>query len=390
VSERTLLLLDIDGVLVHPVGYKMALRATVNHFAAQMGLPEMGPDDEEIAIFEACGITNEWDSGAMCVSTIVLAALEERPDLRRDTLGGTLEAINAEGAPVSRPDYRILARTILPMIQRGQGVPAALHLAQLAQYTDAENLPLLAALLDDVYTIRTPTTQIFQNHTLGSVYYAETYGETPPLQLDSYLKQYDMPLLSKTNRERLVTWHGANGNGAAVFTARPSWPPVDLPERNPFGHAPEAELAAELLEIEGKIPLIGQGRIVWLAAQYGRLSTDYLKPAPVQALAAIGAAASHSEKEALEAAAELYETGKLSGPLAALKGDNLRVFVFEDATTGVRAARAAVERLRHAGLNIHFEAVGVSPHPEKQAALREVADHVVNQVNEGLALVFGN
>ena len=76
-TQRTLILLDVDGVLIHPVGYKVALRDTVDYFAAAMGLPEINIDENEIAIFEACGITNEWDSGAMCVSALLLAALAQ-------------------------------------------------------------------------------------------------------------------------------------------------------------------------------------------------------------------------------------------------------------------------------------------------------------------------
>ncbi len=86
-SQRTLLLFDVDGVLVHPVGYRAALRALVDRFAAQTGI---GPDDNEIAFFEACGFINEWDSGAVCVSAILLAALDQRPDLRRGTSGRNL------------------------------------------------------------------------------------------------------------------------------------------------------------------------------------------------------------------------------------------------------------------------------------------------------------
>jgi len=95
--SRTLILFDVDGVLVHPVGYKKALHDTLDYFAAQMGLGGLGLDDHEIGVFEACGITNEWDSGALCLSTILLAALSERPDLRRATLDETLAAVRAAG-----------------------------------------------------------------------------------------------------------------------------------------------------------------------------------------------------------------------------------------------------------------------------------------------------
>lgn len=80
-AQRTLLLLDVDGVLVHPLGYRDALRATVDHFAGRMGQTVVDITDDEIAVFEACGITNEWDSGAICVSALLLAVLGQQPDL---------------------------------------------------------------------------------------------------------------------------------------------------------------------------------------------------------------------------------------------------------------------------------------------------------------------
>jgi hypothetical protein len=55
----------------------------------------------------------------------------------------------------------------------------------------------------------------------------------------------------------------------------------------------------------------------------------------------------------------------------------------------VNAIRLAVEQLKRAGLAVTFEAVGVSPNADKQAALARVADRVVDDVNAGLALVPG-
>jgi hypothetical protein len=397
VTARAILLLDVDGVLVHPVGYKEALRATIDVFAAQMGLPPMGPRHDEIAIFEACGFTNEWDSGAVCVATILLAALDQRPDLRRKTLDATFAAIRDARLTIARPDFVGIAREVLRWHGDGQ-FPAARTLELLSARRDGAPLALLTALLGNVYdAIGTPTTRLFQTHTLGSARFEATYGQPAPLQTESYLLAHDVPLLSADNRDRLLNWRAQPGNGAAIFTARPSLPPADLgnppptvpTSGQPAGYAPEAELAAELLGLNGKIPLLGQGRVSWLAQQTGRGTADYIKPSPVQSLAAIGAAVSGVETEALRAAAALFEQHALTGPLAALRGGVARVAVFEDTTGGIRATRTAVDLLRRAGVDARFEAVGVSPHPDKRAALVEVADHVVDDVNAGLPLIWG-
>jgi hypothetical protein len=392
-DPRTLILFDVDGVLIHPVGYKVALRALVDYFAVHMGQPAMGPSDDEIAVFEACGLTNEWDSGAMCVSAMLLAALECRPDVRRVTLESTLAAIQGSGVPFSRPDFTSTAREIAHHHPDGH-LPAVHYLALLSARTDPANLPLLRALLGDVYDVRSaPTTRIFQTYTLGSERFAATYGQPAPFESSSYLADYDVPLLADENRERLLRWSQVPGHGAAIFTARPSLPPADLPHGEPpgdppAGYAPEAELAAELIGLAGKVPLIGQGRVGWLAWRNGRGAAEYVKPSPVQALASIGAAASGSETGALKAAAALFEHGELAGPLAGLAGHPTHVIVFEDTAGGIRAAQKAVGLLQRAGLEVAFEGVGVSPQADKRAALAQVADHVVDEINAGLALVW--
>ena len=57
----TVVLLDIDGVLIRPGGYRAALHATLNHFARLMGIPDFKFHEEQIAGFERRGITSEWD-----------------------------------------------------------------------------------------------------------------------------------------------------------------------------------------------------------------------------------------------------------------------------------------------------------------------------------------
>lgn len=389
-QTHSLLLFDVDGVLVHPVGYKVALRATVSHFLGLMGLPDYAPDEDEIAIFEACGITNEWDSGAICVAALLTDALAADPALRRATLDETLAAIRDARLTLQRPDYAALARRILEATpESAKDVPAARYLALISQ-PSADHLPLLSALLADVYAMDTPTTRIFQTHTLGSARYAEAYGVPAPLESESALATHDRPLLSPEMRDRLLAWSAEPGHGAVIFTARPSLPPAGTERVREIVYSPEAELALELLGLDGQLPLMAQGRVGWLARQRGRSAAEYVKPSPVQALAAIGAATSGDEPASLLAAAVLAEEGRLEGPLAALRGQRVNVTVFEDATGGIRATLSAVRLLREAGLDIRARTIGVSPHPDKRAALAAIAEHVVDDVNEGLALFWSD
>src|SRR5438445_8189960 len=95
--QRTTFLFDVDGVLVHPRGYKEALRATLDLIAERMGQPPIHLTDDEISVFEAVHLTNEWDSSAMAASALLVDVLNARPDLCRDTLDATIAAIHDAG-----------------------------------------------------------------------------------------------------------------------------------------------------------------------------------------------------------------------------------------------------------------------------------------------------
>ena len=52
-----IILLDVDGVLVYPGGYRAALRATLDHFI----YPTLEIDEETLTELERRGIASEWD-----------------------------------------------------------------------------------------------------------------------------------------------------------------------------------------------------------------------------------------------------------------------------------------------------------------------------------------
>jgi hypothetical protein len=123
----------------------------------------------------------------------------------------------------------------------------------------------------------------------------------------------------------------------------------------------------------------------WLAASRGKDPAAYLKPSPVQALAAIRAAVTGEEAASLKAAADLVEDRTQTGPFDGLPGWPWRVIVFEDSAGGIIAARQAVDLLREVGLPVDLDGVGVAIQASKRAALAKVAGRIVADVNEGLA-----
>src|SRR5688500_9327074 len=108
--QRTVFLFDVDGVFVHPRGYKEALRATLNVLAERIGQPPIHLTDDETSVFEAVYLTNEWDSAAMVATALLIDILTAHPNLCRATLDETEAAVRASGVTVPRRDLSELAR----------------------------------------------------------------------------------------------------------------------------------------------------------------------------------------------------------------------------------------------------------------------------------------
>jgi phosphoglycolate phosphatase-like HAD superfamily hydrolase len=384
-NPHVLFLFDVDGVLVNPRGYKQALYASLNYFADRMGQPAQNLTYEEIARFEASGLTNEWESLAMCVSLLLTSVLNEKPDLTRNTFALTLDPVRRGGVEVPRPDYTKLAAEVKQLNPEGLR-PSHTVRDLMLKRTPKIAHALLHELLDDVYSIETPTTRIFQHYTLGSERFEDTYNRSSDIKVASQLLLNDIPHIQSGVLEEFLS----RDFDVAIYSARPSLPPNDLAtsEREALDSAlypPEGDLAAGLLGVIDAVPLIAGGRIAWLAAEYKRDITEFMKPAPVQALAAIGAALSAQEKSALEAAVTFFDEGELVWPLDQLKDQHTHVIVFEDSVGGIRAVQKAVTMLREAGIQIDVEAVGVAVEPSKREALEPVADRIIEEINLALS-----
>ena len=109
-----------------------------------------------------------------------------------------------------------------------------------------------------------------------------------------------------------------------------------------------------------------------MAREFGGDPNLWIKPAPLHALAAIGAAVSGDEKASLLGAYALVEEGRLQPPFSELVNETLNVTVFEDSASGVHAVKRGVEILRIAGVACRLVVKGIATHPEKCANLEKV------------------
>ncbi|HLA45911.1 MAG TPA: hypothetical protein VJZ27_20855, partial [Aggregatilineales bacterium] len=286
------------------------------------------------------------------------------------TFEATIQNIAGNGAHLPQPDFAALARRCPPISSEIKPGRAALG-------TIFPETPLFTELLANTHDLNAPMTKIFQHFVLGHEQFARTYQCEPQFETESLLEKLDVPMLTVESIEKMRETKNVQ---PVIYTARPSLPPGFVSDWH--GYSPEAEIAQRLLGLFDA-PLVGYGRMEWIAQQKHVPVGDYVKPSPMQALAAIYSALLYDAPGWEESAFELLISD--SPP----PGDAFRVIVCEDSTGGIRGVREAVEILRERhGLDITFSAVGIAKAPENIAALEKVADYVAADVNTGLALAL--
>jgi hypothetical protein len=146
--------------------------------------------------------------------------------------------------------------------------------------------------------------------------------------------------------------------------------------------------------------------VQWLATKVNVPFESVTKPAPIQALAAIGAAITHEEANSLLAAHALMSRGELIGPLAALRPvrwantssndtghhgppdrSGIHVWIVEDGILGMQATHGAIDLLKRSGLDVQAHAIGIAAGGPKAAALAPLSEIVLPDVNAALSYI---
>ena len=393
-----ILLFDIDGVLIDDRGYRAGIVATVNLYSRIMGQGDRAPNPAEVEIFHAHGYTNEWDICPFAIGALIVSTLRAHPDLSLtpaplDHLLPQFQA--APPGPVDYGDWVTATRGKpgRPSERARSALSEVLNSLTVSDTTRSASLSALAELLNDPYDFSNATvTQVFQEHALGSSVFEEVYRRRPRYDIRSLLYDEDRAALNAAARATLLNLMSECGVRVCVYTARPSLPPADILDwltdsaRAPIGFSPEAELGLQLIELSD-LPLIAMGRMQWLAARVGSKVEYLTKPAPIQALAAIIAAITRRESEALLSAYRLVSEGALSESMVDLQSRPIEVWVIEDATIGVHAAAGAVDLLQKQNVDVTLHALGISAGGPNAEALTALCEAVFPTVNESIAYV---
>ncbi len=409
---KTILLLDVDSVLVRPGGYRAALIATINYLIDQAGLPGLAPDETTLAFCESQGITNEWDMTPIILGIILEAFLSQFPQavLAEDweETAGIIRQYHAHPGPI---DFNGPIASIAAWIEPGKSISKTIferrsRNVELAPFRLLSRQPLFPGLFSNNEDVRhSITTELLQNFVLGSDIYFQTYATPSRVKAPSYLKEFDLPQLSGETRQAIELMTLEGRIAPVIYTARPSLPPPGT-GYSQTGFAPEAEMAVELVELQA-YPLIAYGRLLYLA-QMLQISTDVLaKPSPFQALAAFLAAEVGDEKTALLLAVEIC---KLSGwvfpgeivdnstepglkealepILARMRAAGRIVHVVEDSPVGIQAGKQACEMLSGLNVPIEFHSWGISEDKAKQEALRKLGATIYTKTDDALKAIL--
>jgi len=337
------ILLDVDGVLVHPGGYRAALRATVQRLVGDFKVEE-----DLLADLEKRGISSEWDMSPLIVAAYWDEVLARQPmeNLSNDVTVAARQIRFQQNANVSHH----LSVSEFELVAGQYPAETAFQAGCFAHIPETLRRNLLTESRN-IY--KSVTFRTFQHFTLGSKNYETTYQLPAEFEAESFLLTEDKSNLNAEIREKLKH----PGNHLVAFTARPSGLPMGA-GGDSNGYAPEAELALKLVGMEG-IPLMAFGKLEYIAKQHGLEPAALVKPSPFQALAATFAAWTGDELSALQATYEWRRTNKLNGQFGMLP-NSFDLVVVEDTMGGVFSTLSAGQILNDAGFDVRVLPIGLT------------------------------
>ncbi|MCK5313686.1 MAG: hypothetical protein KAJ53_01120 [Anaerolineales bacterium] len=374
-----ILLLDMDGVLIKPLGYHKALQETVRLIAGSLGFADTKMTSKDILAFESAGVSSEWDSAAICAALLLEKAwdykktqqypisLTEPPKNNIDYASPDFQTFAARMNQADLSEFRPLKRA------------ERLLTEQSNHHNSNQKRQLRAILRNARGADGSLTHNTFQELVLGSQTYTRIFDHPTALNTNSYLLRYDRPNLSSHTRAFLNKWLKVPYHQAIIFTSRPS-----KPISGTFS-TPEAELGAEQVGLEN-LPILGLGGLAWLSERLERSYQAFLKPSPVHVLSALQLALGASLENALTKAAKLVEGGQFDSSWKGLNG--AQVWVFEDTSGGLQSAIAAQTILREHGIVINISLNGIANDRAKVQALQEVGAKTKPNLNAALRQIL--
>jgi hypothetical protein len=393
-DSATVVLFDIDGVLIEPGGYRYAMRDAMRHFLQRLGQVHWQPDASFVEQFESHMITSEWDMLPLTLCHFLDHSLQFlQPAQPWQTLADAA-ADFAQYPAMPAPTQLFAVIDQIGAIVNGRSGNPSLWIYESRTegafpFARLQNHPVLTSLLAHTRDIqRSETMRIFQQHIIGSDNFRAYYHTEPDLDLPNYLTLYDTVPLKPALFQALQDKIDRRELFVSIYTARPSMPPAGISPNGDGAYSPEAEQAAALLPWHG-VYLSAYGKVYWLAQQTSFHPEELLKPSPAQALSAIAYHFTGEEARALQWAADVFQASHTNTLTSAYAERislpaQLVLHVFEDSPNGLSGGIQAAGLLRAIGVDVDLYLWGVSANPVKQTALRAQGGQVFSDVNQAV------
>jgi hypothetical protein len=388
-------LFDIDGVLVKPHGYRKSFFESFSRWLGIIGIKANLPDREVLSLFESYGITNEWDMLAICGSVVLdRYCLKFGITIQSSDIPSLIEEFSFHSFPDLKVDYRESIQKMDTIYQLHDVPPVSVYLNSRADdFPALFQHPILKNILCSARNRNESlSTDIFQHYILGNVLYEKNYQQTPKFNSPSYLKTYDLPLITND----WVEWIKARNHDRELkfvgLTARPSLGPQGVRWKSSIIYSPEAELAMEVLDFPDLL-FIAYGKLKYIADCLGMEAELLLKPNPFHAVAAVFTGLTGDEWKGLVQAAVFMHRFSSDFPQLNQSIDpvalpsEMDLLVFEDSQGGIRAVLEAAAIFRKAGIIVHTHCYGITQNDDKRKTLAGLGVPVYATINDALGQV---
>lgn len=367
--SQSIILFDMDGVLLEQNGYHRALIAAVRRIGAALGAPNAAITENEIERFEAMSVTNEWDSQSIITALILIQLWQQDGSIRYDS-DEPRPALTEEA-----PDIPGFLDRFIDVVADNPGVSAYHMLVNENPWLDADQRAYLELILFNTRDISTsPLLPAYQESVLGSRKFQEHYGFTPKMETKGYLMTEDVRTMDDAHLAAFRQWYAQPGHAAGILTNRPSITPPG------YMGSPEAEIGAAFVGLPD-LPVMGSGTMAWFAKTQLHVP-DYslFKPHPLHALGLLQLILGQPVEAALQIGQALVDGKADVSDWEALNGS--QITVIEDSFKGFACGVAAQKALAGIGIQTDLKLIGITDHTEKREALAAYTDWIVKDINE--------
>lgn len=403
-NDQHVLFFDIDGVLIEPHGYRKATIETIQRFLSTLGFSNVAIDETEIAVFEAQGISSEWD----IIPLFILAWLESHVNLH--TNGKSVQSwssfcklleVRENNHPNTLDITSQYKQFLIPQLNSSE-----------AFYYSQQNNPLIKTIFPQLISYpwvwkellhnnrdinQAPLSRNLQSLVVGSKNFSERTWLDCDVEGESYLLSHDIAQLNEESITKLQSLVKNDQFHFAAVTARLSANFLkDHRLTSPHLYFPEAEIGLQRAGV-ADLPVVGYGEIQYLSMLLNQFPSQYAKPGYIHSFLALSQALHIDLEEIFSFLTKELISGQKYIHLQNLSntefshfinGDSIHFHIFEDSCSGIQSVRGMQAMFYANGIHAYVHAYGIGKDKRKIEALVRENASIYPSINEALSTCF--